>query len=99
MSNLLKTIKKEMVLTKTNDLKSRIWWNDTLKSFDVEIFILQFTFHIFIIIYLLLLIILFYFILLYYYKDKPKLRLRWGKPFYPLDTFKGIYEKDIVTGF
>ena len=35
MSNLLKTIEEEMVLTKTNDLKSRIWWNDTLKSLEV----------------------------------------------------------------
>jgi len=62
-------------------------------------YLLQFTCHIFIIIYLLLLIILFYFIILYYYKAKPKLRLRWGEPLYHLDTFKGIYEKDIVTGF
>lgn len=35
MSNLLKTIEEEMVLTKTNDLKCRIWWNDTLKSLEV----------------------------------------------------------------
>ena len=36
VSNHLKTFKEQMVLEKTLDLKSRIEWNDTTKTFEAS---------------------------------------------------------------